>query len=117
MLHSIALEESADLTALDDFLASEHAPPECMRLAELDGFLAGLVVGPDAVPPSEWLPMVWHEQEPAFADLAEMQAILGVIMRRYDEIMRLLDTAPLEYRPVFVEREDGGIDATDWTLG
>jgi uncharacterized protein len=117
MLHPISLEGPADLAVLENFLASDRAPPECMQLAELDGFLAGLVVGPEAIPPSEWLPMIWHEGEPAFADLAEMQAILGVITRRYNEILRLLDTAPLEYQPVFALQDDDSIDASDWTLG
>ena len=117
MLHPIPLDGPIDLAALDDFLASDRAPPECMQLAELDGFLAGIVAGPEAIPSSEWLPMVWRAREPMFADRAEAQAMLGVIMRRYNEIIHQLDTAPQEFRLVLVEREDGSIDASDWTLG
>ena len=117
MLHPISLDGPVDLAALDDFLASDRAPPECMLLSELDGFLAGIVAGPEAIPPSEWLPMVWQGGEPAFADLAEMQEILGVIMRRYNQILHQLDAGPDYYRPVCVEQEDGSIDASDLTLG
>ena len=117
MLASIPLDGPIDLAALDDFLASDRAPPECMQLAELDGFLAGIVAGPETIPPSEWLPMVWREGEPVFADMAEAQTMLGVIMRRYNEIIHQLDTAPQEFRLVLAEHEDGSIDASDWTLG
>ncbi len=32
---------------------------EAMLLEELDGFVAGLIVCPDLIKPSEWLPFVW----------------------------------------------------------
>ena len=46
-----------------------------------------------------------------------MQAIVGTIMRRYNEIIRVLDTAPNEYKLVLVEQDDGSFDTSDWTLG
>jgi uncharacterized protein len=49
-------EEPVDLEPLGDFLDSSRAPEACMDLSELDGFLAGLAVGPDPVLPDEWLP-------------------------------------------------------------
>ena len=41
-----------------------------MDLSELDGFLAGLVAGPEAVPPEEWLAEVWDNEEDAVYDSA-----------------------------------------------
>ncbi len=117
MIEPIPLDGPIDLAALDDFLDSERAPPECMQLAELDGFLAGIVAGPEMIPPSVWLPMIWRDGEPDYADIAEMQAILGTIMRRYNEIIHLLDSADDMYRPVLVEQEDGSLDASDWAIG
>src|SRR3954470_6604545 len=38
------------LEALSAFLASDRAPPGCMTLPELDGFLASLAAGPGRVP-------------------------------------------------------------------
>src|SRR4051794_4653362 len=76
MLETISLEGPVDLATLDDFLGSEHSPPECMQLSELDGFLAGIVVGPELIPPSVWLPIVWGgEAEPGWADLQEAQTM------------------------------------------
>ena len=58
-------DDPVDLEPLGDFLDSSRAPDACMDLSELDGFLAGLAVGPDPVPTEEWLPMVWDEGESA----------------------------------------------------
>src|SRR4029077_20912920 len=56
----IPLDGPIDLERLDEFLASDRAPAECMQLSELDGFLTGVAVGPELIPPSVWLPMIWH---------------------------------------------------------
>lgn len=47
-----------DLKALDAYLMSDTSPDDCMLLCDLDGFLAGIVVCPELVPPSKWLPVV-----------------------------------------------------------
>ena len=88
-----------------------------MQLSELDGFLAGIIVGPELIPPSTWMPMIWHDGEPEYADLEQAQSILGIIMRRYNEIIGLIDSGPGAYQPVFVEQDDGTLDASDWAVG
>ena len=42
-----------------------------MLLEELDGFIAGPLVCPELIMPSEWLPVVWGSEgdEPAFIAL------------------------------------------------
>jgi uncharacterized protein len=117
MAQSIPIDGPINLAALDDFLASDRAPPGCMQVSEFDGFLTGIVVGPEMIPPSTWLPMIWHDGEPEYADMEEAQAILGTIMRRYNEIVHLVDSAPGAYRPLLVEHEDGRRDASDWAFG
>ena len=67
------------------WLASDAAPDTAMSLAELDGFLTGLIVGPDPIRPSEWLPVIW-DGTPEFADAAEAEAVLGAIMAHYNVI-------------------------------
>jgi len=52
-------DDDAELVAeLDEALASEDAPEDCMQLSELDGFLTGLAVSPEVVDPDEWLSWV-----------------------------------------------------------
>ena len=42
-------------------------PDECMDIVTLEGFLSALAIGPELVPPSVWLPLVWGgEKDPVF---------------------------------------------------
>jgi uncharacterized protein len=113
----IPLAGPVDLDALDDFLMSDRAPGECMGLSDLDGFLTGLAVGPEAVPPGEWLPVVWGGAEPAFAGVEEARSVLGTIMGRYNEIVRALAAAPHDLDPVFWEGPGGQVIVADWAAG
>ena len=79
----IPLSGPIDLNALDGYLMSDHAPDDSMGLSDLDGFLTGIVVGPELILPSEWLPIVWGGKEPEFETDAEMRIVLGTIMGRY----------------------------------
>jgi uncharacterized protein len=75
------------LDELANFLNSSSAPPGCMDLSELDGFLAGLVAGPEVVPREEWLPEVW------------------------------LDATQLQYSAILWQDEAGTTVAEDWAAG
>jgi uncharacterized protein len=78
---------SPDLDLLEGWLTSDRAPEDAMELSELDGFLTGIAVGPRTVMPSEWLPIVWGDEQPVFEHAAEAEAVLGAIMARYNEII------------------------------
>jgi uncharacterized protein len=117
MTPSLPLPGPVDLDALNDYLMSDRSPPECMDLSELDGFLAGLIAGPEAITPSEWLPVVWDGEEPAFDSEAEAGTILGTILQRYNDIADSLDNDPATFSPVFWEAEDGTPVVDDWAHG
>jgi hypothetical protein len=70
------MEGPIDLDALDDYLMSDHAPDDSMGLSDLDGFLTGIVVGPELILPSEWLP---GGEKPVFQTEDEMRTVLGTI--------------------------------------
>src|SRR5215218_236320 len=106
-----------DLDALDAFLLSDRAPEGSMGLSDLDGFLAGIAAGPELVMPSEWLPVVWGGAEPAFGSTEEARSIIGAIMGRHNETVRLLDAAPDAFDPVLWEGGDVGAIGTDWAAG
>ena len=88
-----------------------------MDLSEMDGFLAGLVAGPRVVPREEWLPEVWDNEEPAYADDAERQAVEQAIFDRYEAIAAGLDAAPLSYTAILWQDEAGTTVAEDWAAG
>ena len=48
MEYNLPLDGVIDLDALDDeYLMSDHSPDDSMGLSDLDGFLTGVVVGPE----------------------------------------------------------------------
>jgi len=106
-----------DLDPLADYLASDRAPPGSMDLSELDGFMAGLIAGPVALPPDMWLTAVWDDDAPDFTDEAERKGVIGAIAARYREIAAGLEAEPPEYSPVFWEDVAGAVITEDWAAG
>jgi uncharacterized protein len=104
-----------EIEALDAFLMSDDSPEDCMMLCDLDGFLTGIAIGPQLIPPSEWLPIVWGNQEPAFKSAAQAQQVLGTIMKRYNQILD--EVAARAINPIFMETPAGDIIASDWAEG
>jgi uncharacterized protein len=88
-----------------------------MDLSELDGFLAGLVAGPEVVPRGEWLPEVWDNEDPEYVDEAEQEAVEQAIFDRYAAIEAGLDATPLSYTAILWQDEAGTTVAEDWAAG
>src|ERR1700761_1715637 len=57
---------------------------EAMLLEELDGFIAGLLTCPELIMPSDWLPVVWHDdssdRQPVFENLDHANRVLDLVM-------------------------------------
>jgi uncharacterized protein len=102
---------------LDEFLMSEESPEDCMQLSDLDGFLTGIVVGPELIMPSEWMPFIWQGGEPSFKDMEQAERIMGIIMARYNEIISLLDDEAGSFEPIVYSGPDGNVIAADWAEG
>jgi uncharacterized protein len=117
MLPPFSPSRPVDLDALSDYLLSDRSPPDCMDVSQLDGFLAGVLVGPDMINPSEFLPVVWGGMSPDFADAAEAEAIMGSILGRYNEIADAVATVPSFYAPVFWQDQAGNSITEDWAVG
>jgi uncharacterized protein len=117
MEENIPLSGPIDLDALDDYLMSDHAPDDCMGLSDLDGFLTVIVVGPELILPSKWMPMIWGGDEPLFETEEEMRTVLGTIMGRYNEIAECFSANPTEFEPIFLEGPESEVIASDWAGG
>ena len=62
---------------------------DAMVLVELDGFVAGILVCPEMIPPSDWLPLVWNSEggsDPVFEDLAHANKVMGLVMEYYNQV-------------------------------
>ncbi len=92
----------AEVDVLADLLIERAIPYDGMSLEMLDGFFSALVVGPDIVMPSEYLPHVWGDA-PAWEDLAHAQQGLAVVMRLWNHIA-------WRVRQPFGEDDDMGLD-------
>lgn len=88
----------------------------------LHGFLTALAIGPTPVPPSEWLPRVWGEEqeEPSFESLDEANRILGLLLRFHNQIVRGFLEAPEEFARLLNEwgRDDESyMSGEEWCCG
>lgn len=117
MKREFASDGPLALEALDEYLSSDASPEDCMQLSDLDGFLTGVVVGPELIMPSEWLLVIWGGDPPDFENDELADLILGTIIGRYNEINQSLTADPPELQPIFWQAEDGVVIAGDWAEG
>ena len=96
---------SSRLKQLDDGLAPLPDSCDAMMLSELDGYLAGVLVCPEMILPSEWLPGVWGGDEedaaPVFDSPRERETLFGLVMQHYNAIVRDLQGGAGRYGPIF----------------
>ena len=102
------------LTALDTLLLSS-TDEDGMLLSEFDGFCAGLIVCPEMVPPSEWLPQVWgSDGVPHFESQQALQDAFDLIMGHYNDVAQSLIPPEFEYGPVL--DQDQRTDEIFWEI-
>lgn len=105
---------SPRLRRLDGALANLPAESEAMLLSDLDGYLAGVIVCPDLVPPAEWLPLVWSADgsETPFADEEEARWYAELVLDHRDRLRQALDAG--RHAPFF--EIDARHDEVMWEL-
>jgi uncharacterized protein len=74
------------LTLLEKKLARLPADSDAMLVTELDGFIAGLLVCPALIMPSEWLPRVWGDEDvaPVFENAHQAEQLVSLMMGHYN---------------------------------
>ena len=78
-----------------------------MNVVRLDGYVAALIVYPDTIPQSEWLPGVWGS-DLGFEDADGTEATVAAVMGHYSRIARELAESPEDYAPVLGTDADSG---------
>jgi uncharacterized protein len=110
-----------EICELDRFLLSDATPDECMDIVTLDGFLTALAIGPELVPPSVWLPLIWGgEKEPVFESAAQAGRVIGILMRRFNDICRMFGEKATGFEPLLYTSEVDGETVwigEDWCVG
>ena len=90
-----------------------------MNLEQLDGFLAALICGPELVPPSEYLPVIWGDGmvlEDTFTAQPVLQDLLSLIMRHWNAIVDTLSSGDV-FLPLLLRDDNGVSHANDWAKG
>ncbi len=66
--------------ALRAFLEHPSRPAGTLTYHELQGFLFTVVSAPEAIPASEWLPIIFAGEDIDYASVKEAEAVIGQIM-------------------------------------
>lgn len=107
-----------ELDKLAAFLAGCGAG-RAMNVEELDGFFCALVMGPELIMPSEYLPIVLGgggDAGPSFASLEEANTVMQLLMRHWNTIATAVECGEL-YLPVMLKEESGSLQGRRWATG
>lgn len=96
-----------EVAELDAALAALPEEGDHLDVVMLDGFLAGVLLQPDVVLPSQWLPHVLGTQGGAALQIGsdEAKRLVELIMRRYSELAACI-AAREPFDPIVFELED-----------
>lgn len=108
-----------ELDELDDFLASPEMEERSMDVSMLEGYLTAIVIGPQVVLPSQWLPWVWDREEgqadAAFDSLDQANRIMNLLMRFMNGIARSFIHDPASFEAIYWREAHWG--AAEWCEG
>lgn len=94
-----------ELLDLQTFLDSPKLADTSMEVTTMEGYFAALALGPRTVMPSQWMPWIWDMDEgdaqPAFVDTDEANALMQLVFRHYNGVIRDLMPDPAAFRPLY----------------
>ncbi len=103
------LHTDAQIEELDAALLALPPESEGMLASQFDGFVAGVLLCPEMIMPSEWLPCVWGDPELAvFETDAAAQRTVAAVMNHYNRVARGLARSRAVYEPLFDENTHSG---------
>lgn len=105
------------LEALEDWFERAKPPVHTAGVSMMDGFLAGVVIGPAFIHPETWL---WHiigdHEKRAYAG-TKADAAVQAIVAHYNKISDVLANAPQTYAPIYMRTDEGEVLVEDWANG
>jgi len=78
--------DQADL--LRKFLSSSERPDGTMSYPKVAGFLFAVCSAPELIRPSEWMPLIFNDQDAGYPDLEHAREVLQALMALYNWINR-----------------------------
>ena len=110
-------------STLVDFLSSPHSPKGTFPFPQLAGFLFSIANAPEMILPSEWMPMVFNDQDGRYESQDEASGVLQAMMALFNECgrERANDEATLppgcEIRPQPLDNLDACAPLSQWARG
>lgn len=129
MNERFALLTQDELEKLDDFLLEripeddenwEEKDEGIIGISMLDGFFTAIVSSLRVIVPSQWMPAVWGDYELVWESQAEVEAIIGLMLRHMNGIIHFLMEEPENFEPIFMaSHRDGETHqiVDDWCEG
>ena len=108
---------------LERFLSSPQRPKDTLTYPQLAGFLFSMANAPDMIPPSEWIPMVFNDQEARYETRDEAEQVVHAMLALYNycgqerTAGRCCLPPGCEIRPVPVENLDAAAPLSQWAQG
>lgn len=103
------------LELLDGVLNSEMVTEQAMSLSELDGFMAGLIICPVPVLPTEWMCQVWGEKGINVDDAEQARAFDGIVIARFKHLLFGLYQGFIH--PIYDLDDDEQMSWNSWAVG
>lgn len=106
-----------ELDRLNDLLNGIPVGGDAMSLSQLDGYVAALVLCPEPVPASEWLPHVWGG-DGMFGTVEEAAEAVAAVMGHYDRVVAELSEDAGAYAPILeFDPDDAEVRWEPWLEG
>ena len=102
--------------ALRSFLADSRRPPGTPTYHELQGFLFAVACAPVLAKPSEWLPIVFGEQDAGYETLEEAREVLGELMAHDNSVNAAVTDRPALPSDGAGELREAGVNDAAGTL-
>lgn len=85
------MHTQSQINTLAAVLDDVEVMPDAMCVSELDGYVAGLLLCPELITPSEWLPEVWGlDIAPAFRSQKQAEKAISAVMQHYNRVAERL---------------------------
>ena len=91
--------------------------PQATSLSMLDGAAAAVVAGPVSMMPEEWVCPLLGVNPDDFNHDTETFSAIAATLTRHNAIVNALSTKPESFKPLFVRRPNGEVDARAWCMG
>jgi uncharacterized protein len=92
---------------------------EAFTIDELSGFLYGIAITPEMIPPSEWLLVIFSGEIPEFGSRDEAQEIMKLLMDAYNQLLQEFHNGYLSFPFDYQDLNDDYdfIKIEEWCLG